>query len=420
MSAAHVKPAASQGEDKLAAAAEDFAETSFASGDIPSSQVVPSSQESNVGRMGYLANRRSTAPRPSQDEAEFESVPGSQTSSFGPQQTSGRRELKKSSSMVRLSMTSDGVARIVTQQDSSPSPPRKVPADIPSSSAPAVVQSDAPADTTDPTEGDNQTSSQGPKVLRRKPSGRSRDSRAWEFWCDRDARTELEEKAEQEASGSAADAIGLIRSNSGRHVLSSLPGGKRDSPFRENHAAKRPRHGRTPLLQRSQSVQNTQKARSGLGAAKFGTATPGKPTKAAVSGLGIRMPATDSDKENWSPERVFPTPDDSSARTIDVDALRRASVATKSSPQILGLSSAILPSLTPGAARYLADEDEAGDDADEEEEVADEENEEEEEEDPEVADFMGRGRQSKSNSVSEEEELDCVQGLLSLSQGNWR
>lgn len=56
--------------------------------------------------------------------------------------------------------------------------------------------------------------------------------------------------------------------------------------------------------------------------------------------------------------------------------------------------------------------------------------------DEEVARFMGRGggrgrrgseetemeteRARKSDSVSEEEELDCVQGLLSLSQGNWR
>ena len=38
--------------------------------------------------------------------------------------------------------------------------------------------------------------------------------------------------------------------------------------------------------------------------------------------------------------------------------------------------------------------------------------------DPELAAFMRSGR--KSNSISEEEELDCIQNLLSLSQGNWR
>ena len=38
--------------------------------------------------------------------------------------------------------------------------------------------------------------------------------------------------------------------------------------------------------------------------------------------------------------------------------------------------------------------------------------------DAEIAAFMKRGR--KSSSVSGEEEMDCVQGLLSLSQGNWQ
>lgn len=52
-------------------------------------------------------------------------------------------------------------------------------------------------------------------LLGRQPSGRSRDSRAWEFWCDSDARNGLVRQAEAETTGSAADAISLIRSNSG-------------------------------------------------------------------------------------------------------------------------------------------------------------------------------------------------------------
>lgn len=57
----------------------------------------------------------------------------------------------------------------------------------------------------------------------------------------------------------------------------------------------------------------------------------------------------------------------------------------------------------------------------------------EEEVDDEVARFMGeqtpagnkrlemtRKGSRQSDSVSEEEDLDCVQGLLKLSQGNWR
>jgi len=37
--------------------------------------------------------------------------------------------------------------------------------------------------------------------------------------------------------------------------------------------------------------------------------------------------------------------------------------------------------------------------------------------DPELVAFMRDHR--KSSSISGEEELDCVQGLLSLSQGRW-
>lgn len=37
--------------------------------------------------------------------------------------------------------------------------------------------------------------------------------------------------------------------------------------------------------------------------------------------------------------------------------------------------------------------------------------------DPELSGFMAQGR--KRNVPAGEEELDCVQGLLSLSQGNW-
>lgn len=63
----------------------------------------------------------------------------------------------------------------------------------------------------------------------------------------------------------------------------------------------------------------------------------------------------------------------------------------------------------------------------------DEDGDEDEDNDDEVARFMGQGESQgrggqelrsrhsrKSDSVSEEEDLDCVQGLLSLSQGNWR
>jgi len=271
-------------------------------------------------------------------------------------------------------MTSDGVARIVTDADSSPSPPRIRPSDIPSSSAPAH-SGDLSFSTAE---------TERPNTLRRKPSGRSRDSRAWEFWCDRDARSQLEEKADQEASGSAADAIGLIRSNSGRNILGSLIG-KRDSPFRESTSAKRSKVSRTPLLQRSQSVQNKPIGRSSFG----GKPSAGSPRKfkKSASGLGIKMIGPDSDKENWSPERIIPA-SERSVRTIESDDdLDESHTAVSTSRG---------PLKTPRNQSWRDDDNEHS------------------------ARHTGRKRESKSNSVSEEEELDCVQGLLSLSQGNWR
>ena len=349
-------------------------------------QIIPSSQESIGGRMGYLANRRSTAPRPSQDEAEFDSIPPSQETVADVQPQ--RRPLRKSSSVVRLSMTSNGVAKIVTEGDSSPSPPRKRSFEPLSSSAPAIHHGDQSASVQNAAalEGTPQPSSQATSSLRKKPSGRSRDSRAWEFWCDRDARSELEEKADQEASGSAADAIGLIRSNSGRNILGQLIG-KRDSPFRESTSAKRTKTGRAPLLQRAQSFQNRPVARNSLGGKSSNTP---RALKKAVSGLGIRMPTTDSDKENWSPERIIPA-SEKSIRTVETDHDHSG----RRSSRIGVFSSTQLPPHNPREVEEVEDDEE-------------------------VSGFMARGRQSKSNSVSEEEELDCVQGLLSLSQGAWR
>ena len=335
---------------------------------IESTDVVPSSQDSGSGRVAYWADRRSTAPRPSQDGS-AETLGGGRS----------RRQLRKSASSVRLSMGADGNAKIVTEEDeSSISLPQIQAFEPPASSAPATlhVDSDRLAQSDTPRDKPVQAS-------RRKPSGRSRDSRAWEFWCDRDARTELEEKANQEASGSAADAIGLIRSSSGRGVLGSLSA-KRQSLSRQGSAVKRVKTGRVPLLQRSHSVQNKRPA-SFYSESDDTFAAPRKFKKTA-SGLGIQMPMTDSDKENWSPERQS---------TVDLAEVEVDDEDVAESPA----ETANIFSSTKFTQKSLGLSDSSEDD----EETT-----------------TPTERERKSQSVSEEEELDCVQGLLSLSQGNWR
>ncbi len=273
---------------------------------------------------------------------------------------------------LRLSMTSEGKAEVTCKSASSPSPPR-----------PHQV-------------GDNQHVSTVPLLdpllvgkdvriqpLKRASSGRSRDSRAWEFWCDKDARGELEYKADKDASGSAADAIGLLRSNSGRRVLGSLPAKRNIQQSRSSVNPKRHKHGGEKTgLQRS--VTHDAKVHSVMHRAQNGTLS-GLPTS-SIPGNQKRVPGNDSDKENWSPEGLA-SEDRGAAAT---DSSKVPSRHTMSSNRSYDQSFTFV----------------------EPSDVVDPE------EDPEIAAFMNPGR--RSSSVSGEEEMDCVHGLLSLSQGNWR
>ncbi|KAJ8612335.1 hypothetical protein MRB53_037545 [Persea americana] len=118
-------------------------------------------------------------------------------------------------SRVRLSMTMEGQAKIITGEDSSPSPPKKWQQSVNGKPRPALRRSQSAV-------GLGDSAAHGTGTLKRMPSGRSRDSRAWEFWCDGDSKSDLVKKADQESSGSAADAISLMRSSS-RSALAPVP-----------------------------------------------------------------------------------------------------------------------------------------------------------------------------------------------------
>lgn len=341
---------------------------------LPSSKTQAAS--SNVG-LGYLANkRRGSSFHGSQDIAEPYEAPA-------PEPAARRnRPLRKSTSSVRLSMTSEGGAKVITKDSSSPSPPR-------------------------PSQGSQQSfsNSQGPSVsalnlgegsagpaakrLRRSTSGRSRDSRAWEFWCDKDSRTEQEEAAEKDGSGSAADAIGLIRANSGRRVLGAIPNKRNSLMTRPQPSTKGLKTQRSrPSLQRSY----TSAGRLQQGKPDFATKQLPK-LKYSDSAASISIPGNDSDKENWTPDRelaasqpVIPMAPPNFDR-IQGTVLGERRVTGNPPQRTLGKGSGDRENRDP-------------------------------ENDPELAAFMRSER--KSNSISEDEELDCVQGLLSLSQGNWR
>jgi hypothetical protein len=208
------------------------------------------------------------------------------------------------------------------------------------------------------------------------PAGRSRDARTWEFCCDTDARDELTKQAENESHGSAVAAISLLRSTSASSLKPNVS--KRNAPAQKAETSK---HGKKPKLGRSSSslavLQST-----------------GKPL--------AKSPSGDSDKENWVPlgdsgnprRRPLPAarPHKESRRQI----LQESRVGSK---RRSGLTRPKIPQGSPTTAVVDIFEDDSR----------------KANADREVENFM------KGNvSPSKKGDLDCVQGLLSLSQGNWR
>ena len=285
--------------------------------------------------------------------------------------------LKKAASYVRLSMNGEGGAKVVTKDTSSPSPPHATQGPPPITSI-----------MNDPLNTFAKVSAMRP--LQRSASGRSRDSRVWEFWCDKEARSELEEKAEQDASGSAAGAIGLLRSASGRNILGAIPSKRNSTLARQSISMKRSKvELATPKLHKSSTALGRLENRALLNS--DASSKPLSKLKHPQSPYPIHIPGNESDKENWSPATAT-SPDGQSDFGVDqtthaeyyfVPRKRLAQTTDENHPRArssyLGVNSG---------------------------------------EDQEVAAFM-RGPGTKK-TMSANEELDCVQGLLSLSQGNWR
>jgi hypothetical protein len=293
--------------------------------------------------------------------------------------------LRKSGSYLRLSMTEDGQARVIDR--SAPSPPRSQPVTTsPTFEQPPTAglrRSYSAAGLSDLFKQSSPEPTTRAKVPRVSQAGRSRDSRAWEFWCDSEARNSLANKAEQENSGSAADAIGLIRQSS-RNAL--RPNSRKaNSPmvgpgsFNTLNASKPAK----PKLQRASTTHGRLQQ----------SQTKSTQSKKGTEEQRERSPSGDSDKENWDPEdnqsSIVPRghPQTSSAanprrrRTILGENTEIPSYQTS----LGGLMDSEKKRRAAAAAPAV---------------------------DAEVAAFMGAGNES--------EDLDCVQSLLSLSKGNWR
>lgn len=290
------------------------------------------------------------------------SNPGVQEVHNGPRP---REPLTRSSSMVRLAMTADGAVKIRTNNEPTPSPekPRTLPPPTSQSTARASfsrsksAMSDAEA---------FRQSAQGQSKIVGAGFGRSRDSRTWEFYCDSTAKDALSIQAEAETAGSAISAINLVRSNSFKSRTQALS----PSTTKTN--------GRISVISRDgkSKLSRTKSSLGRLQSFERSVETSGDGLKSNH----VRSPSGDSDKENWAP-----------GTRASINHLRRTEPSVSARPVLQANESVIFRDASPATQRSRPH-----------------------------SNLPGIAQSSPSKEKAKGEELDCVQGLLSLSQGAWR
>ncbi|KAL6873232.1 hypothetical protein J3F83DRAFT_732565 [Trichoderma novae-zelandiae] len=397
----HARPHHAAADAMHATPAPRYGSQPYAVGSLPHAtpqrQMFPSQEDGHhphsvAGSVGYLANRwnlgNSYATPFSRDHSvKYDPfIPSSCSSN-----TSGQYR-----SHVRLSLSLEGKAELVPNNESSPV--RETPS-RPSSTLPSLAQyrqrslhrshSALPAVTLPPIS--TLTSSLPPRLVQ----GRSRDVHAWELCADSETRDELTAQAEHESSGSAIAAISLLRSTSGILQPSSV---KRNAPLSK---LSRPRQSKKPRLGRTISS-----------VARLETcwANDEKPRESSHAKMNVSMlvSPSDSDKENWSPRNGVRAangrrqmPPNSPSRSQSARRIGRVLQGRKS-PALL-MRSHTMPSdsrspVKTGVPAFGGMETEA-----------------ESPRDDEVSRFM-----CGDVSPSKKGDMDCVAGLLSLSQGAWR
>ena len=312
-----------------------------------------------------------------------------------------RRGLIRTSSSVRLSMSLDGKAQVVLDNGSSPSPPRLDRA--------ALVPRLKHPDGFRRCQTDVLPGKQAPLILedalplwpKRMVPGRSRDARAWEFYCDSDTRNALTVQAEREQKGSAEGAIGLIRSSSNKVMRPksldqnlAKTGSKRKA-HNDNNGFK-PKFTRTTssigrLEITDHSISSQMK--------KFKS----KRLRLEAQSALYRDPSGDSDKENWEP----------GAQISEVRTQRQQDFYPATRRAVLKDSSCI-PSQSISLGAFLESELGASTQLPKSESIEVAGNTEK------LANEMVRAFMQGNHTNREEEDLDCVQNLLSLSQGIWK
>ena len=350
-------------------------------------------------RSGYLANRRSAPfilPDDHCSPTQLQEEGAGQTSSVD-RGTKSSQSVERKSSQVRLSLSLDGKAEVTTSTGMTPSPPRSQP--VPSSkSAPRInlgLQRSFSA--IEPLKKPAGEALQIP-YSRRPIAGRSRDARTWEFYCDSDARNALTEQAEREEKGSATAAIGLIRSRSQNNKVMTPNTNKRNAHTQNPESTKRlkgdgSKTGKPKLVRTTSSFARLQTINGNSvkqRPAKVGDKDPKSSSQPAL----YQEYEGDSDKENWEPGTQMSNP-----QRRRPAGLQRVNRILEESLHVPSQSSS-LDTLMNRQSSAKSSRNEKWNSSSEGDE--------------EVAAFMGE------NVPHEEEELDCVQNLLSLSQAAWQ
>lgn len=373
----------------------------------------PNTQKQAAKFMTPSTNKAPAFMTPSQFEPE---LPSSCPLPLDFNQT-GPKATPKSSSNVRLSLSLDGHATLVSadQSSSPPHQPPQRPSSALSTRRPLGLQRSYSAAAAVPFSLSRQpslTSVSGNNTSRipRLPTGRSRDSKTWELCADTTATDDLTAQAENESSGSAVAAISLIRSTSVKSVKGTpnalkQNNNKRNTPSGAEKTRERPGSGKRAMLRKGGSALGRME---GVDVGHRDNIPPRRIEReegAKKGSLTMEIWDGDDDKENWMPGEGIgsarrPLPSYNPRSTIPRSPLRSN---TNGRPKNTGS--------TPLGRRGRGKKTETKifEDTD-----ADDENRQEPSE--EVAEFM-RGA---AVSPSKKGDLDCIQGLLSLSQGNWR
>lgn len=367
-------------------------------------------------RPGYLANRRS-ASFLIHDESRSGFSPSllvSTLPSIGPAKSApnasrSTQTLKRTPSHVRLSMSLDGKAEVTTRTGNTPSPPRSQPVPTEINAVPrsktGLRRSYSALEPGNKSVSNMSVSDVVPvPYTRRSMTGRSRDARAWEFYCDSDARNALTEQAEHEESGSATVAIGLIRSRSNNSKVMTSNPNKRNAYSQKLDSTKRlkadvQRTGEPKIARATSSVARLQTANSNgqtLQDMKVGE----KDLKGASQTAIWQEYDGDSDKENWEPGTQSSNP-----RRHRPGQCHQAGHILEESFRVPSQSSSLdaMMNRTSTSRRSATKSSSSEEKENSGPEVDDE-----------IAIFMSE------SGPREVDDLDCVQNLLSLSQAAWQ